>query len=388
MDNAPRRTIVILSTEPWGKMLLSKMHFALELAGRGNKVFFVNPPRPLPGGQLATVGEEMEGGRLTLIHTKTVRGSLFLRHKLFFLYRRLNGLYIRAIRKLVGGKINEVWSFNPNQFVDLTPFHADRSILLLYDFYRGDHIVRAARSADALISVSQVILDHYKDTPPPKLFLQHGLGSHFANLSRRRLEAQDFGHSGSGPGKVKVGYTGNLLREGMNTEIAREIIGRHSDIEFHFLGPFSLKDNNVSSVVETPKELLDFIEFLQGQANVFLHGVVGQQELSERLFEMDAFLFIYSSKKEMNGASNAHKLLEYISTGKVVISTHVSTYAGTDLMLMSGPADEQALPEMFSRAVGELSVHNSVDRQVSRIRYALDNTYARQIDRVQQFITR
>jgi hypothetical protein len=388
MDNAPQRTIVILSTEPWGKMLLSKMHFALELAGRGNKVFFVNPPRPLPGGQLATVGEEMEGGRLTLIHTKTVRGSLFLRHKLFFLYRRLNRLYIRAIRKLVGGKINEVWSFNPNQYVDLTPFDADRSILLLYDFYRGDHIVRAARSADVLISVSKVILDHYKDTPPPKLFLQHGLGSHFANLSRRRLEAQDFGHSGSGPGKVKVGYTGNLLREGMNTEIAREIIGRHSDIEFHFLGPFSLKDNNVSSVVETPKELLDFIEFLQGQANVFLHGVVGQQELSERLFEMDAFLFIYSSKKEMNGASNAHKLLEYISTGKVVISTHVSTYAGTDLMLMSGPADEQALPEMFSRAVGELSVHNSVDRQVSRIRYALDNTYARQIDRVQQFITR
>ncbi len=388
MDNAPQRTIVILSTEPWGKMLLSKMHFALELAARGNKVFFVNPPRPLPGGQLATVGEEMEGGRLTLIHTKTVRGSLFLRHKLFFLYRRLNGLYIRAIRKLVGGKINEVWSFNPNQYVDLTPFEADRSILLLYDFYRGDHIVRAARSADVLISVSQVILDHYKDTPPPKLFLQHGLGRHFANLSRRRLEAQDFGHSGFGPGKVKVGYTGNLLREGMNTEIAREIIGRHSDIEFHFWGPYSLKDNNVNSVVETPKELLAFIEFLQGQANVFLHGVVGQQELSERLFEMDAFLFIYSSKKEMNGASNAHKLLEYISTGKVVISTHVSTYAGTDLMLMSGPADEQLLPGIFARAIRELPVHNSIERQVSRIRYALDNTYARQIDRVQQFITR
>ena len=103
---------------------------------------------------------------------------------------------------------------------------------------------------------------------------------------------------------------------------------------------------------------------------------------------MDAFLFIYSPVKEMNGASNAHKLLEYISTGKVVISTHVSTYAGMDLLLMSGPADEHALPGMFARAVGELSVHNSVERQVSRIRYALDNTYARQIDRVQQFITR
>jgi hypothetical protein len=57
-------------------------------------------------------------------------------------------------------------------------------------------------------------------------------------------------------------------------------------------------------------------------------------------------------------------------------------------MLMSGPADEQLLPGIFARAIRELPVHNSIDRQVSRIRYALDNTYARQIDRVQQFITR
>src|ERR1700677_342777 len=141
MDNAAQRTIVILSTEPWGKMLLSKMHFAQELVGRGNRVFFVNPPRPLQGRRLAAMGEEMENGRLTLIHTNTVRGSLFLRHKLFFLYHRLNGRYIRAIRKLVAGKIDEVWSFNPNQYVDLSPFYAERSILLLYDFYRGDHIV-------------------------------------------------------------------------------------------------------------------------------------------------------------------------------------------------------------------------------------------------------
>jgi glycosyltransferase involved in cell wall biosynthesis len=385
MDSAPQRTIVILSTEPWGKMLLSKMHFALELVRRGNKVFFVNPPRPMPGTKLAVVADKMEEGRLTLIHTKTVRGSLFLRHKLFFLYRRLNGRYIRAIRKLVAGKIDEVWSFNPNQYVDLTPFGAERSILLLYDFYRGDHIVRAARTADVLISVSQVILDHYKDTPAPKLFLQHGLGSHFANLSRQRLDTRDF--VASGAGKIKVGYTGNLLRVGMNTEIATEIIEQHPDIEFHFWGPYSLKDNNVTSAIDTPQELLAFVRFLQGQPNVFLHGVVGQQELSERLFGMDAFLFTYSPKTEMNGASNAHKLLEYISTGKVVISTHVSTYAGTDLLLMSGPADEQALPGIFTRAIRELSVHNSVERQVSRIRYALDNTYARQIDRVDQFIT-
>jgi glycosyltransferase involved in cell wall biosynthesis len=397
MESEPYRTIIILSTEPWGKMLLSKMHFALELVKRGNKVYFVNPPRDLPGRALAVAGETLEGGKLTIIHTRPVRGSLFLRHKLPFLYRRLNARYIRAIRKIAHGEIAEVWSFNPNQYVDLRPFGADRCVLMLYDFYRGAHIVEATKTADALVSVSQVILDHYKDTAPPKLFIHHGLGMQFADRSRRRLDDIEFARAGKdGDGKngvvkdpIRVGYTGNLLRAGMNTEIAREIIEKHPEIEFHFWGPHSMTDNNVNSVGHTtPRELLEFVEFLKGQGNVFLHGVVSQQELAERLFEMDAFLFMYSPRTEMNGASNSHKLLEYLSTGKVIIATHVSSYAGTDLLEMVDPMEEQRLPEIFDTVTRDLAVYNSAERQIGRIRFALDNTYARQVERVHQFITR
>jgi glycosyltransferase involved in cell wall biosynthesis len=387
MESEPNRTIVILSTEPWGKMLLSKMHFALELVKKGNKVYFVNPPRSMRSRALAVAGETLENGRLTIIHTKTVRGSLFLRHKLFFLYRRLNVRYIRAIRKITGGKIAEVWSFNPNQYIDLRPFGADRCVLMLYDFYRGAHIVEATKTADALISVSQVILDHYKETTPPKLFIHHGLGHHFADWARRRLSDNEFARAANNP--IKVGYTGNLLRPGMNTGIARDIIGNHGEIEFHFWGPHSSEDNNVNSVGDpTSRELLEFVEFLKGQRNVFLHGVVSQQELAERLFEMDAFLFIYSPRTEMNGASNSHKLLEYLSTGKVIIATHVSSYAGTDLLEMSDPMEEQRLPVIFDAVIGDLTRYNSAERLAGRIRFALDNTYARQVERVEQFITR
>ena len=384
-DNA--RAIVILSTEPWGKMLVSKMHFALELVRGGNRVFFVNPPRRLGSKKLAVTGEDMEGGKLTLIHTNSVRGSLFLRHKLYFLYRLLSRRYVRAIKKLVGTKIHQVWSFNANQYVDLGPFEAEKSIVLLYDLYQGAHIFEAIDNADAFISVSQVILDHYKDTRTPKLFLQHGLGPHFAERSRERLRTEDFAIDGGT--KVKVGYTGNLLRAGMNTAVAMEIIRQHPDIEFHFWGPDGIKDNNVNDAdYAAPPELLSFVEFLRRQENVFLHGVVMQQELAERLFEMDAFLFIYSPRREANGASNAHKLLEYISTGKVVIATHVSSYAGTDLLVMSDSRDEERLPEIFDRTVKDLAFHNAKERQIGRIGFALDNTYARQVERVQEFITR
>lgn len=390
------KTIVILSTEPWGKMLLSKMHFALELVRKGNRVFFVNPPRQLAGRKLAVTGESLEGGKLTIIHTNTVRGSLFLRHKLFFLYRMLSRRYVRAIRPLAGGQIDEVWSFNANQYIDLGPFGARKSIVLLYDLYQGSHIFKALENADALISVSQVILDYYKDAPPPKLLLQHGLGPHFAEQARKRLgKLEELTAGGSGAGnagapaaKIRVGYTGNLLRAGMNTAVAMEIISRHPEIEFHFWGPSSLNENNVNDVgYSAPPELLAFIEFLRGRKNVFLHGIVTQQELSERLFEMDAFLFIYSPKKEVNGASNAHKLLEYISTGRVVLATHVSGYAGTDLLEMCGSGEEDSLPAIFDRTVKDLEIHNARERQVRRIHYALDNTYARQVERVEQFIS-
>jgi glycosyltransferase involved in cell wall biosynthesis len=385
------RTILILSTEPWGKMLLSKMHFALELARKGDKVYFVNPARRLSGKKLAVRGEDLEGGAITIIHTNIVRSSLFLRHKLFFLYRLLDRRYIGAIKKIVGSKIDEVWNFNPNQYVDLRSFGAEKSIVLLYDLYQGGHIFKALEKADALVTISQVILDHYKSTAAPKLLLQHGLAPHFAEKSRQRLGVEDFGTGNgdaAGKDRIKVGYTGNLLRTGMNTEVARAIVERHPEIEFHFWGPHSAKDNNVSdSDYATAPELLSFVEFLRSQRNVFLHGVVTQQELAERLFEMDAFLFLYSPTREVNGASNAHKLLEYISTGKVVIATHVSNYAGTDLLVMCDNRDEEdKLSEIFDRTVRDLDYHNAKERQIRRISFALDNTYTRQVERVEKFI--
>src|ERR1700760_691648 len=96
------KTIVILSTEPWGKMLLSKMHYAIELAALGNKVWFVNPPRENDHQHLvAPSARQVEG--VSIIDVKPVKSALFLRHKLFFLYKKwVTGRYIKAIRQLVG----------------------------------------------------------------------------------------------------------------------------------------------------------------------------------------------------------------------------------------------------------------------------------------------
>ncbi|HEY1213929.1 MAG TPA: hypothetical protein VGE93_09900, partial [Bryobacteraceae bacterium] len=241
-----RKTIVILSTEPWGKMLLSKMHYAIELAELGNDVYFVNPPRLSGERHLAVRSSVNAAPGVTLIDTKPIPQALFLRHKLFPLYRRwVTGRYIKAIRGLIQKPIDEVWCFDPHTYVDLSGFGAKRSVLLIYDFYTGRHVFRAAETADAIVSVSRVILDHYRDTTAPKLLMQHGLGKHFALLAEEKLRRQHFPPQQGE--KMRVGYTGNLLRVGMNTELGRTIIGAHPEIEFHFWGPYSRDSNNVSS---------------------------------------------------------------------------------------------------------------------------------------------
>jgi glycosyltransferase involved in cell wall biosynthesis len=382
-----RKTIVILSTEPWGKMLLSKMHYAIELAELGNRVYFVNPPADKELRGLAAVAGQQGAEGITIIDIKALLYALFLRHKFFPLYRKwVTGRYIRAILSLVGGPVDEVWCFDPHTYVDLSAFRAKKAVLLIYDLYTGRHVFKAAETADALVTISRVILDHYASVATPKLLLQHGLSKHFSRKAEDLLGRHDF-RSRQGE-KIRIGYTGNLLRPGMNTTVAKDIIDRHPDMEFHFWGPSSLENNNVSSVnLQVSQDIAAFIGYLESRENVVLHGVKEQSELAGALFGMDAFLFLYSAAKDLNGASNSHKLLEYLSTGKPVISTHVSNYAGLDLLEMGGAGDEDRLPELFNEVMQRLPDFSSPERQQKRIGFALDNTYKRQVIRIEEFIT-
>ena len=185
-------------------------------------------------------------------------------------------------------------------------------------------------------------------------------------------------------GKLKIGYVGNLLRAAINVDIARKIILDHPDKEFHFWGPTSLDENNVSPAeLQIDAELMSFLDFLHTQENVFLHGVTIQEELAKDLFKMDLFLFLYSASKDINEASNSHKLIEYLSTGKVVVSTFVSNYSGTNLLEMT---EDQKLPVLFKKVTNDLEQFNAIDKQKQRIKFALDNTYSNQINRIQSFI--
>lgn len=359
------------------------MHFAIEMAGQGNKVFFIDPPRASEHKEPVSVITADGYPSIKVIRLQPLPFALFLRHKVPFIYNSLVKRYIRKIKKITGSSIDELWNFNPHVFVNMKAFAAKKNILLLYDFYKGDHIFRSAATADIMVSPSQLILDHYRSCNVPQLLLQHGLNKIMALAAEQRLQNNEMQVQQNKT--LKVGYTGNLLRAAIDTGTAEKIIAAHPTIEFHFWGPYSVADNNVTDkTAAIPVPLQNFISFLQKSPNVFLHGIKQQQELAEEIFKMDAFLFLYTAASDMNAASNSHKLLEYLGTGKVVVGNYVSNYAGTQLLEMS--KEQEDFPGLFNEVIENLDHFNSTAKQQERIRFALDNTYARQVERVQKFM--
>jgi hypothetical protein len=97
-----------------------------------------------------------------------------------------------------------------------------------------------------------------------------------------------------------------------------------------------------------------------------------------------AFIVLINNENDFNKGSNSHKIIEYLSTGKVVISSHISSYEKTDLIEMVDEFTNEKFPDLFKKIISNLTYYNSPEQQKKRIEYALDNTYKKQIERIEK----
>lgn len=372
------KTIVILSSEPWGKVMLSKMHFAHELSEQNNRVFFIQPPRKLVEKKDGFKPIKINGEKhLNLIQVPEHPLRVFGREKFYPLYYRLEKKIIKAIKEITGN-IDELWNFNPHFITDSNLFEAKKNLLFLYDLYRGKNIIKAASCADGIVSVAQNILNTIQAAQKPTLLLNHGLSGSFEKFAIKNVGGHKQGK------RVQIGYVGNLLRGAIDFDAFRQIISKHPNIDFHIWGPSGLKENNVSGA-DISSEAKEFSDFLHQSGNVTLHGVMVPDDLAREIQSMDGFLFLYDRNKDMNQASNSHKLIEYLSTGKPVFSLFVSSYKGKDLLVMQDEEDTTGFPDFFSTKVGNISAFTEPAMVSRRINFALENTYNKQISRIRQF---
>jgi glycosyltransferase involved in cell wall biosynthesis len=343
---SPRR-ILLISSEPWNHNFVSKHHYAIQLASEGNTVFFLNPPSA--GSKLVPSPFE----NLILLDYKP-------------LYRGLNRLPWRIARFFWGhetklilaltGGLDMVMSFDPYRFQDIGQFGARFNIYFAADFHHTSRENILADNSSVVLAPSNLILNRI-DTRSPKHFIHHAVADYFFEGSP--LE--------SIPGRnlIKVGYAGNLELPYLNRSLMMETIARNRQCDFILIG------NDVGP----------FAAELKKNENVYCMGQVPHSSLPAILRACDIMLLCYDTERYWAEASNSHKIMEYLATGRAVVSTQIAEYRNRSELLYM-PGNPRELPELvFSMAARKEQINSSENQKV-RIDFARSNTYKENVIRI------
>lgn len=369
------KTILIISPQSWGKLYTSKQHYALELSRLGNIVYFLNPPTRKIGLEFQI---EKNIAQNIFIINYQLPFPYILRFHFPDLYDILFQMTLRSIKNKINEKFDLVWCFDNNLSYDLNIFDAEIKLFHIVDNLASSNTPKTAFTADIILGVSDYLLENTKTLNKPKYFINHGLSNYFVSQAKRNLEFKTYKKNENEI--IRFGYVGNLFLSSIDRTTFLEIIHSNPDVEFHFWGP---KDE-FGSASSSENKL--FINLLMREGNTHFHGIVSPEELANNIFFMDGFIVCLDRNKDINKGSNSHKILEYLSTGKIVLSNYISTYADKDLLVMSSNDENDDMPNLFNKIKNNLNFYNSAELREKRIEFALDNTYEKQIQRIQKII--
>ncbi|MDQ7085040.1 MAG: hypothetical protein Q9M36_08945 [Sulfurovum sp.] len=85
--------------------------------------------------------------------------------------------------------------------------------------------------------------------------------------------------------------------------------------------------------------------------------------------------------------SNPHKLMEYLSSGKVVVATYTDEYKDKRYLLEMLDNSKDYI-QKFDEVVNNLAFHNSKEKQAQRIHFAKEHSYEKQILKIVEYLKR
>ncbi|MDZ7647524.1 MAG: hypothetical protein U5K54_10320 [Cytophagales bacterium] len=222
------KRILIISPERWGINRISKHHYAIALARRGNQVYFLNPPSQ--GLKQVSLRQTEIAGLIQIDYTPVLKGLNKVLKLSEWLFALLNSFDIKKIQRTLPNQPDIVWSFDPFRFQNLKQFNTHISIFHPVDYHSGTLDLKLAQTADIILSVSPVILDKYRSVNKPLFFINHGVSSFF--LDQKRVPEKI-------DSKIRCGYVGNLLSFAIDWINLIQIVCENDQVEFHFIGPYS-----------------------------------------------------------------------------------------------------------------------------------------------------
>ncbi len=362
------KKILLISPQTWGKMFVAKHHYAVELSREGNEVFFLNPPSDDLANSLEVKPVEEYPGLYIISHRLKVPD--LLRFKVRWLYDKLMKIHISNLLRRIKIQFDLVWCFDCNLYSDLNWFKAPRQIYHPVDELFYDYQIWPGKNADLIISVTKEILSRFPFGDEKKLFINHGISREFAEaVGKSAWTKKD---------KIRIGYSGNLLRPDIDFETLKICISKFPEVQFIFWGNYKTKGGNLPSNIS--EEAASFIDFLQKANNVELKGQLSANQLPGEYSMADIFLICYDIKKDQSSGTNYHKAMEFLSTGKIILSNNVTTYQGTGLMEMcTSRENNKEFPGLLEKVINNIDQFNSEVLQLQRKDYALDNTYEKHL---------
>jgi len=357
------KNIFLISPESWSYLFVSKHHYAIELAKRGNRVFFINPPVQHVSGGLSVLQSDQHENLFIVDYSIHLRGRRFLPR---FLMRIADRSFLKKLERKTGKPIDIVWNFENSRFYDLG--FAGKQVLKIYfqvDENQDFHPTVAAGTADIAFAINNSILETIQLYNKNSFLVPHSFQGHLSEQASKILSGEY--QYKRPPGPLKVLYVGNLDNYYLDAALLEQVINENRDVEFVLVGPVD-KDNKL-------------YKRLSALSHVKFTGKVSYKEIPGMLDEADGLMLVYNK----TFTHSSHKLLEYLASGKTIISTYMSEHAQTP-SLVSMCQSHEDYPQHFKQVIAGIEENNSPDKMQARILFAMDNTYSRQLDKLEELI--
>lgn len=367
------RTIYLISPQPWDGFKVSKHHYARALAEMGHSVFFIESGVTSKGWGCIEIAET----KVPNLRTVRYAGYLFrwLRFRARGVYDALAPAKVRQLVAKIGSRPDIVWDFdNLFQFRSLTLF--DPAVKI---FHPVDSLLAgwtAAKYQDLHFSLADEFTNGIDPAKTPTLFVPHGLNPVHAAYARDVAAAPERFRTITE--RPVVGYVGNLSADGIDWSMIERLVRENPAVTFRLIGPTgNLTDPRGREIANR----------LKREPNCEMPGMLPIEQVVEQAREIDIWLVCYDIAHRPDAAINTHKVLEYLATGKAVLSNYIGAYEGAGLLHMPETQSNEDMPSILARILADRARTNAASEMTRRAEFALDHSYGANLDMINRFLT-
>lgn len=366
------RLIYVISPQPWEGFKVSKHHYASTLAAQGHEVYFIE------SGTTTTGWGRIEIRQTEIPNLQTVRyaGVLFrfFRFKARIIYDALVDLKVRQIVDAIGVEPDIIWDFdNLFQFTTLDSFPAKIKIFHPVDSLITGHSPH--KGQDLTLTLAEEFVRGLDPSETPTLLLPHGLNPIHAQHAENVVATPE--RFSTANTKPVVGYVGNLSADGIDWKTILGLVDEHPLVKFRFIGPSgALKDTDDRKKFAVLSE----------SPNVQMVGPLELDDVVKEALEVDIWLVCYDVTQRPDAAINSHKVLEYLATGKTIISNYIHLYKDTGLLFMPDSSSNKDMSKILSRVLQTPQLNNTHEEMVRRAGFTRKYSYKSNLKKIERFL--